>query len=397
MRSPTAAYLHIPFCRRRCFYCDFPISVVGDRRWGDDSPGIETYVDALEREIALTAQQQGAIAPPEPLQTLFLGGGTPSLLSARQLERLVAALDRAFGIAPGAERAIEMDPGTFDLDQVRGYQASGINRISLGAQAFQPELLAACGRTHGVADIYTAVDILRQSGVENFSLDLISGLPNQTLEDWQASLAAVVAIAPPHISAYDLVLEPSTVFGKRYAGGVRPLPEDEATAEMYRLAQARLTSAGYDHYEISNYARPGYQCRHNRVYWENQTYYGFGMGAAAHLNGRRWSHPRTRREYYAWLDDLALGQAEPGELLTANDQLLETLMLGLRLAEGLELAKLEQQFGQPIVEKILATIVPFGAQGWVTINRGRLRLTDPEGLLFSNTVLANLFEALASD
>lgn len=396
-RSPTSAYLHIPFCRRRCFYCDFPISVVGDRRWGDSSLAIETYVAALVREIELTAQAQAAIAPLLPLQTVFWGGGTPSLLSARQLERLMVALDQAFGLDAAAERAIEMDPGTFDGAQLRGYLDSGINRISLGAQAFQPELLTACGRTHQVADIYGAVDLLHQADVQNFSLDLISGLPHQTLDDWQASLEAAVAIAPAHLSAYDLVIEPGTVFGKRYAGGAQPLPADETAAQMYRQAQATLTQAGYDHYEISNYARPGFQCRHNRVYWQNQPYYGFGMGAAAYANGRRWSHPRTRREYYAWLEAFAQGEAALGEPLTANDELLETLMLGLRLSEGIAWSALEAQFGRAIADKISVTLQPYTAQGWVAGDPSSLRLTDPEGFLFSNTILASLFEALEND
>lgn len=390
-QAPTSAYLHIPFCRRRCFYCDFPISVVGDKRHGDDSPSINQYVEQLIREIKLTTREQ-----PEwvPLQTVFFGGGTPSLLSVGQLGQVVEALEQSFGIQAGAELAIEMDPGTFDLAKVEGYRKLGINRISLGSQAFQPELLAACGRTHGVADIYASVELLRQAGVENFSLDLISGLPKQAIADWQASLDAVVEIGPAHVSAYDLVIEPTTVFGKRYEAGVGPLPEDEATAEMYRLAQTTLTVAGYGHYEVSNYAKPGFQCRHNRVYWENRTYYGFGMGAASFVDGRRFGRPRTRREYFDWLEQLEEGKAEQGELLTAEDRLLETLMLGLRLAEGIALSGLEEAFGAVALAKVLETVKPFEEQGWVAVEGQRLRLTDPEGLLFSNAVLASLFEAL---
>jgi len=396
--SPRSAYLHIPFCRRRCFYCDFPISVVGDKRHGDDSPAIQHYVAQLGREIQLTVQGRSQNSSGQaPLQTVFFGGGTPSLLSAKQLGQILAELEQAFGIAPGAELAIEMDPGTFDLSKVRDYVALGINRISLGSQAFQPELLAACGRTHKVEDIYASVELLRRAGVENFSLDLISGLPQQTVADWQRSLEAVVEIGPAHVSAYDLVIEPTTVFGKRYQAGVGPLPEDEATAEMYRLAQGILTAAGYGHYEVSNYARPGFQCRHNRVYWENRTYYGFGMGAASFVGGRRFGRPRTRREYFAWLEDLERGKADGGELLTGEDVLLESLMLGLRLAEGVALSGLEDGFGMSVLERVLATVRPFEEQGWVVLDGGRLRLTDPEGLLFSNSVLASLFEVLEDE
>ena len=392
--APTSAYLHIPFCRRRCFYCDFPISVVGDKRHGEDSPSISQYVEQLIKEIQLTAQQQPHVAR---LKTIFFGGGTPSLLSVGQLGSILAALEEQFGIEAGAELAIEMDPGTFDLAKVEGYRRLGISRISLGSQAFQAELLAACGRTHGVDDIYASVELLRRAGVENFSLDLISGLPQQTVADWRASLEAVVAIGPAHVSAYDLVIEPTTVFGKRYEAGVGPLPEDETTAEMYRLAQGTLTAAGYGHYEVSNYAKPGFQCRHNRVYWENRTYYGFGMGAASFVDGRRFGRPRTRREYFDWLEQLEEGKAEQGELLTVEDRLLESLMLGLRLAEGVALSGLEEVFGAVALGKVLETVGPFEVEGWVVVDGGRLRLTDPEGLLFSNTVLASLFEALEDE
>lgn len=390
----TSAYLHIPFCRRRCFYCDFPISVVGDKRHGEAAPAINQYVAQLVREIQLTGQGRSRPLPGPALQTIFFGGGTPSLLAVTQLGAILEALEQAFGIAAGAELAIEMDPGTFDWAKVQGYLALGINRISLGSQAFQPDLLAACGRTHQVEDIYTSVALLRRAGLDNFSLDLISGLPGQSLADWRASLEAAIALQPTHVSAYDLVIEPTTVFGKRYAAGIGPLPEDEATAQMYRLAQGLLTEAGYGHYEVSNYAQPGWQCRHNRVYWENRPYYGFGMGAASYTQGRRFARPRTRREYFAWLEDLALGQAELGEPLTPQDRLLETLMLGLRLTEGVALTQLEAAFGAAVVAQVLKTVQPFVPLGWVSLEEQRLGLTDPEGMLFSNQVLARLFEVL---
>jgi putative oxygen-independent coproporphyrinogen III oxidase len=268
---PTSAYVHIPFCRRRCFYCDFPIAVVGDRASGERSPRITAYLEALGSEIRLTPSRG------LPLQTVFFGGGTPSLLSSQQLGQILKALDQQFGIAEAAEISMEIDPGTFDLAQLQGYQEIGINRFSFGVQAFESELLRLCGRAHTVEDIANSMQMIQQAQVKNFSIDLISGLPTQSIEQWEKGLAAAIAHQPTHISTYDLTIESGTVFGKRYRPGDRPLPSDETTAEMYRLAHRILTDAGYQHYEVSNYAKPGFQCRHNRVYWENRSFYGFGM------------------------------------------------------------------------------------------------------------------------
>lgn len=393
--SIASAYVHVPFCRQRCFYCDFPVSVVGGAR-GDTSNTISHYVEILCQEIAITS------AAKQPLKTVFFGGGTPSLLSVGQLVQVLEALDQQFGISADAEISMEMDPGTFDISQLQGYYASGVNRVSLGVQAFQPELLRACGRAHTVADIWAAVDIIRQVGVRNFSLDLISGLPHQTLEHWQATLEAAVAIAPTHISIYDLTIEPGTAFGRYYQPGAQPLPSDEITVHMYRQGRQVLVDAGYEHYEISNYALPGYQCRHNRVYWKNQPYYGFGMGAASHVQGQRFTRPRKTKEYYAWVEQLIAAQGVIDCPQTPPDEvLLETLMLGLRLAEGVSLPTLAQQYGEETLKQIGKCLQPYQQKGWVEFvsngeqvtasGAGQLRLTAPEGFLFSNVILAELF------
>jgi putative oxygen-independent coproporphyrinogen III oxidase len=389
--NPTAAYVHIPFCRRRCFYCDFPISVVGDRNRGETSGAIGQYVDKLCQEIITTPKHD------KRLNSVFFGGGTPSLLSVAQLERILHTLDRHLGIASTAEISMEIDPGTFDRAHLQGYCNAAINRVSLGVQAFQADLLLACGRTHTPHDIYAAVELIHQVNLPNFSLDLISGLPNLTLEQWQDSLQQAIALAPAHISVYDLTIEPGTAFGRRYTPGDRPLPSDDLTADMYRLAQRTLTSAGYDHYEISNYAKPGFQCRHNRVYWENRPYYGFGMGAASYVAGQRFTRPRKRQEYFEWLDELITANGAIDCPITPSDEvLLDTLMLGLRLKEGLSLSQLTEQFGDDKVAQVLAIARPYIQSGWVEINQSnepdtRLRLTDPEGFLFSNVVLTALF------
>ena len=383
---PTAAYVHIPFCRRRCYYCDFPISVVGDKG-RSASTMIEDYLAALIKDIQLTFAER------QPLKTVFFGGGTPSLLSPAQLEQIIQAIALRFGIASDAEISMEIDPGTFDRDRLLGYLAAGVNRFSLGVQTFDEELLKLCGRSHTRLDVMQAVEIIQQLGIKNFSLDLISGLPQQTLEHCQTSLEQAIAIAPQHLSCYDLVLEPVTAFGKQYQPGETPLPNDDDTAEMYRLTQQTLTAAGYEHYEISNYAQSNYQCRHNRDYWENKPYYGFGMGAASYVAGQRFSRPRTRREYYAWLEAGAVIDAPE---ISFTDYLLETLMLGLRLASGVNLA----QFSPQVQQAILSAVKPYLQRGWVEITgrdnqSAKLRLSDPEGFLFSNTILATLFEEFA--
>ena len=385
--DPRSAYIHIPFCRRRCYYCDFPISVLGSSA-SSHSPWVMQYVEILCQEIEATPP------PKQPLTTVFFGGGTPSLLSVSQLQQILATLEQRFGIASDAEISIEMDPGTFDHEKLKGYQHGGINRVSLGVQAFQNELLQVCGRAHSDNDIMTAIELLERADIPNVSLDLISGLPHQTLAQWEDSLERAIALAPQHISGYDLVLEPVTAFGRQYQPGETPLPTDETTAQMYRLARQKLTEAGYEHYEISNYAQPGYQCRHNRVYWRNQSYYGFGMGAASYTNRCRLTRPRTRREYFEWVQQWQAGEVKMTPQ-SATDQLLETLMLGLRLADGIDLTQIAQQFGQQTVAKIWTCLLPYQAQGWVeALGSGRIRLSDPEGFLFSNTVLAALFEQL---
>lgn len=404
---PRSAYIHIPFCRRRCFYCDFPIAVVGDkppngkgdRINGSNSGTISHYVEVLCREIR-QAEAWGAA-----LDTVFLGGGTPSLLAVDQLAQILAALDQQFGIAANAEISMEIDPATFDLDQVKGYQAVGVNRMSLGVQAFQLELLHVAGRSHTVEDILTAIDLIHQANFTNISLDLISGLPNQTLEQWEESLQQAIALAPTHLSCYDLIVEAGTPFSRQYKPGMKPLPSDELAAEMYRTAQRILTANGFEHYEISNYAKPGYQCHHNLVYWHNLPFYGFGMGATSYLNGERLARPRKTWEYEKWV------QAEKQELggkrqeAEADPSLLDTVMLGLRLAEGLDVARLITVFGEEAIAQLWQCLVPYIQQGLVILSpplietnqtptTGKIRLTDPDGFLLSNVVLTAIFEAI---
>lgn len=402
LEPPKSAYLHIPFCRRRCFYCDFAVAVVGDRKHGDNSTMIQDYVDILCQEI----DQESVIVPASNLNTIFLGGGTPSLLSVHQLQRILNTVDQKFGIAKNAEISMEVDPGTFDREKLQGFVNLGINRVSLGVQAFQDKLLQLAGRSHTVEEVFTAINIIEQVGIQNWSLDLISGLPEQTLKDWELSLKKLLQINPNHVSIYDLIVEDKTPFSRYYTPGEFPLPSEEATTQMYRLAQQLLTQAGYEHYEISNYAKPGFQCQHNLVYWKKQSYYGFGMGAASYLQGYRLTRPRKRLEYYAWVkgdhsDDMS-------EFVnTTQEQLLETLMLGFRLSEGINLEALSQQFGTDTLHNIITLLMPFYQEGLVefleinqnliqpNVNQGLIRLTDPDGFLVSNQILSTVFAGLS--
>lgn len=390
---PRSAYVHIPFCRRRCFYCDFPISVIGDRQSGDSSPAIARYVDHLCGEIGATPNLGAEVGL--SLETVFFGGGTPSLLSGAQLGQILESLREQFGLNPGAEISIEMDPGTFDGQKVREFLAAGITRISFGAQAFQDELLAVCGRSHSVAEIYRAYEWLQEAGAENVSFDLICGLPHQRLEQWQESLGAAIALNPQHLSVYDLIVEPKTVFARRYEPETHPLPDGDLAAEFYRQAIAQLQAAGYTHYEISNHAQPGYACRHNQTYWQNRPYYGFGMGATSYSQGQRVSRPRTRVEYVKWLQEYL---KQNGSLdvppVDGNDLILETLMLRLRLAEGIPLAELQANLAPEARQDLQRAIAPYIKRGWVDWGEDAVRLTDPEGFLFSNSILSSLFNAL---
>ncbi|MFM7471905.1 MAG: radical SAM family heme chaperone HemW [Nodosilinea sp.] len=390
--DPGSAYVHIPFCRRRCFYCDFPIAVLGHQGRGETSGAVDRYLKLLATEINATP------AGSQPLQTIFFGGGTPSLLTVAQVEGILAQLEQRFGLDSQVEISMEMDPGTFDLAHLRGYLKAGINRISLGVQALDDSLLESCGRYHRVAQVYEAVEWLHQVGMDNWSLDLISGLPHQTLESWQLGLEQAVALGCHHHSLYDLSLEPQTVFAKRYRPGLTPLPSDDQTATMYRMDHSYLGARGYHHYEVSNYARPGHECRHNLTYWHNQPYYGFGLGATSYTQQQRVSRPRTQASYADWVEAFQRQGGRHHDPATSGlDPLLETLMLGLRLHQGLPGSRLRSLCDEATWQSLHSILQPHIQRGWVVVEGQSwadlevLRLSTPEGFLFSNQVLASCF------
>ena len=389
---PRSAYLHIPFCHRRCFYCDFPVVPLGDRAGGETgAPGsasIEVYLQLLHQEIGLAA-------PGPPLSTVYFGGGTPSLLTPVQVGVLLAALRRRFGLAPAAEITLELDPASFDQARLAGYLQAGVNRVSLGGQSFDDAVLASLGRRHCGADLRQAAAWLaeaqRRGALASWSLDLIQGLPGQTssaaaLAAWRQQLGEAIGLAPPHLSIYDLTLEPGTVFARRHQRGQLELPDADLGADLMELTWAELSAAGYGHYEISNYALPGHASRHNRVYWSGAGWWGFGMGATSAPWGERLARPRTREGYAAWLaQPEGSGVQQQGH--GAGMPVDERLLVGLRRREGVHLPQL---LGEAGCAQLRQRLEPWWREGLLRIEGPRWRLSDPAGLALSNGVLREL-------
>lgn len=338
---PRAAYVHIPFCAHHCGYCDFAIAVGHDDR-------IDLYVDALAAELRILGE-------PQSITTLFLGGGTPTHLSVPQLERLLGELARWLPLSPGHEFSIEANPGTLDADKVTVLADHGVNRVSLGAQSFHPDLLRVLERDHEPRDVPRAVELTRKR-IEQVSLDLIFGVPGQTLAQWQADLHQALALAPDHVATYGLTYEKGTPLWKqRRAGKVQSLDEDTELT-LYATAIDTLSGAGFEHYEISNFARPGRRCRHNQVYWANHAYFGFGMGAARYVNGRRELNTRDLQEYLrrTLSGESAIFQSEE---LGPEERARETMAVQLRRAEGIDRGAFRAQTGHDLDALAGAAIV----------------------------------------
>ncbi len=350
---------------------------------------IEAYLALLQREIA--ASDAGP-----PLATIYFGGGTPSLLDPAQLLALIEALERRFGIAAGAEITLELDPASFSRQRLAAYLRAGVNRVSLGGQNFDDQVLASLGRRHRRQDLIEAASWLAQAQAQgelrSWSLDLIQALPGQQLEHWRSQLLQATALQPPHLSIYDLTIEPGTVFARRLERGQLQLPDGDLAADLMELTQALLSGAGYGHYEISNYALPGHASRHNRVYWSGAGWWGFGMGATAAPWGVRQARPRTRELYGRWL--AAQPQSASSELHQRRQGMPfdERLLVGLRRREGVQLPRLLAEAGlEPArLEELAQLLEPFTAQGLLLVEGSRWRLSDPEGLALSNAVLRPL-------
>jgi oxygen-independent coproporphyrinogen-3 oxidase len=371
---PRAAYVHVPFCAHRCSYCDFAIAVGRDELR-------DRYVEAVAAEVA-------TLGRPQPVDTLFLGGGTPSHLSAPQLERLLGALLRWLPPEPGHEFSVEANPDSLDADKVRLLADHGVNRVSLGAQSFHPHLLRALGRDHTADEVPRAVERVR-ARVANVSLDLIFGVPGQTLAEWRADLRRALALEPEHIATYGLTYEKGTPLWKEWRrGAVRPLDE-AAERDLYACAMDTLESAGLEHYELSNFARPGRRCRHNGVYWANRAYFGFGMGAARYVNGRREVNTRNLPTYLR----RALAGESPtfqAEELSPEERARETLALGLRRAEGVARPDFRAQTGFDLDALTGAAIGRHVALGMLHDEATAVRLTC-QGKFVADAVIAGLY------
>lgn len=378
--GPLALYTHIPFCRCRCTYCDF-----------NTYAGLEElfapYVAALAQEIRRAGRG-------ERVATIFVGGGTPSILPLALLADLLAACRETFAVDADAEISVEANPGTVDEAKLDGLQRLGVNRLSFGVQSAHPGELALLGRLHTFDQAVQAVSMARAAGFDNLSLDLIYGLPDQSLGRWEATLQAALALSPDHVSAYCLTVEDGTPLADEVAAGQVPEPDPDLAAEMYELAEARLAEAGFAHYEISNWARPGRECRHNLVYWRNGDYLGFGAGAHSHRIGpphrepveRRWWNVLAPAEYVARVEAGAspeAGAEEIGPVLAMG----ETMMLGLRLSEGMSDAVFRARFGRGLDEVYRRELEELAALGLVEWDGIRVRLTT-RGWLLGNQAFA---------
>lgn len=378
--TPRSAYVHVPFCAHRCGYCNF--TLVAGR---DDL--IERYLPALARELA-------GLAQPREVDTLFLGGGTPSYLSAAQADRLLAEIARWLPLAPGHEYSLEANPNDVDAARLDVWRRYGVNRVSLGAQSFASAKLAVLEREHSARQIVAAVDLLKQADCQ-VSIDLIFGAPGETLAGWKQDLDAALQLHPEHVSTYGLTFERGTTFwSRRERGGLSSAPED-LEREMYETAIDTLTAAGYEHYEVSNFARPGSRCRHNEAYWAGSTYYAFGPGAARFVEGRRETNHRSVTTY---LQRIERGESPVFEIdsLPPLERAREMLVIGLRRMAGVERAAFDRSTGVSIEEAAGNAISRFVELGLLVDDRDRVRLTRA-GLLVSDAMWGEVLTASESN
>ena len=371
---PRSAYVHIPFCAHKCGYCDFA-SLAGADHMAD------RYLVALEREIA-------RVGTPQPVDTVFIGGGTPTRLDAVQLERLLAVIRRWFPLAPGGEWTVEANPGTLDAAKVAVLADGGVNRVSLGAQSFQPDLLRALERNHAPDEVPRALDLIRPR-FDRWSFDLIFGVPGSTPALWEADLETALALGPDHLSCYGLVYEKGTALWKQErAGHVQPVDE-EAERSMYEHTIDRLAGAGLAMYEISNFARPGHESRHNLIYWANWAYFGVGLGAARYAHGVRSSNTRDLPAYLKRIEADA-DPTGPTETLEPEDRARETAVLMLRRTiHGLDRAEFRAQTGHDFDALAGAALPKHRAGGLLDDDGRRIRFTRA-GLFLADTVLCDL-------
>jgi len=376
------AYIQVPFCQTKCTYCNFHTGVVSqDRYW--------PYAEAVCREIA------GQSASTEILDTVYFGGGTPSLLDPSALAKVVEALRRSFD-TNFSEVTLEADPETITAAKSAAWINAGFNRISLGSQSFDDQELRAAGRMHRRADIFQAALFLRGTGFRNISMDLIAGLPHQTQQTWRASLDQLLNIRPEHVSIYMLEVDEGSRLGREsLAGGVRysaaSIPPDDDIADFYETASVQLRAAGYGHYEISNWASPGMESKHNLKYWRREPYIGFGAGAHSFNGAQRWANNHDPAQYVACIEQ-GISPREQIESVTADQALDEEFFLGLRQLNGIDLARIGREYGGDLsgrVATLQSRIASLCQQGLLEAEGEQVRFA-PGKLSISNEVLVEL-------
>jgi oxygen-independent coproporphyrinogen III oxidase len=380
--SKWGIYIQVPFCQTKCTYCNFHTGVVSREHY-------KPYAAAVCREMDRAAEEfAGEMAAPLAADTVYFGGGTPSLLEPALLADILEALRRRFQIeAP--EITLEADPETITREKAAAWLAAGFNRISLGVQSFADVELKSAGRMHRRADVFSAIELLRASGISNISMDLIAGLPHQTHGSWEESVGELIALRPEHVSIYMLEIDEGSRLGREsMAGGARysagEIPPDDAIADFYESACARLAEAGYEHYEISNWALPGFRSRHNLKYWRREPYLGLGAGAHSFDGVRRWANAHDPAQYVAAIEQEKLPREQVKEV-SREQALDEELFLGLRQLEGIDVAQIERKYDV----RLRPRLAPLLEQGLVELDGSLLRLAASR-LTVSNEVFVEL-------
>lgn len=366
--KPSSAYVHIPFCTQICYYCDFSKVFIKNQP-------VDAYLEHLIQETR--SYEIGK------LRTLYIGGGTPTALSAQQLAYLLTELPKVMDLSEVEEFTIEANPGDLDPDKIAVLKDSQVNRVSLGVQTFDNKMLKRIGRSHQEQDIYDNIRHLKQAGFDNISIDLIYALPGQTMDQVKENVAKAIDLDIPHMSLYSLILENHTVFMNRMRRGKLPLPKEELEAEMFEYIIEELEKAGFEHYEISNFSKPGFESRHNLVYWDNAEYYGLGAGASGYVDGIRYKNHGPIRHY---LEAVEAGKARiTEEHLTLEEKMEEELFLGLRKKTGVSKARFEEKFGISFDQRYGQVVASLTEQGLLVPDDKQVRMTK-RGLFLGDTV-----------
>jgi oxygen-independent coproporphyrinogen-3 oxidase len=369
----AGVYIHIPFCKTRCSYCDFATGIY-------ETEIAARYVDALIREITSSRYQS------EVVDTIYFGGGTPSMLSPAQIEQIITSCNDTFDVVPAAEITMEINPGSVTEAKLSAFRSAGVNRASFGAQTFDDKELAKLGRSHTSTETLRTFESLRSTGFDNVSFDLIAGLPGQTMLGWQNNVARAFDLRPEHISFYLLEVHSGTPLAEHIQRGIQPKPDDDLAGEMYAWMLERACKAGYEHYEISNLCLPGFESRHNKKYWTGDSYYGFGCSAHSFDGKRRWANERDVRKYVEAIENNIPVVVEKHDL-TEADLRAEAVFLGMRLMRGVDARAYEASFGVDLLAEHRDDLRQFHEAGLIEFDGDVIRLTRT-GALMSNEVFA---------